>query len=99
MPRTSKDIINAVKAHFQKAGCANIHISLEDTVDSALLKTAFDQGFMVLAGSALHWITPELNLAVIPLENETIPLCFYRSLRAAQPALAFLWGQTPLQKY
>ena len=93
LPRTSKDTMRAVQAHFQQSGCKNIPIHLEDTIDSALLKTAFGQGFMILAESALRWITPELNLAVILLENETIPLCFYRNIHAGVSALDALFDQ------
>ena len=63
-------------------------------MDSVLLKISFGQGFTIMAESALHWISPELNLAVIPLENETVPLCFMRNRENEHPALDFVFNSS-----
>ena len=92
IPKTSRQTITWVQDEFRKADCRNVRVLQEDSMDSMLLKISFGQGFTIMAESALHWISPELNLAVIPLENETVPLCFMRSRDNDHPALDFVFN-------
>lgn len=91
MPKTSRHTIGKMQEVFRDAGCNNVRVLQEDSMDSVLLKISFGQGFTIMAESALHWIAPELNLAVIPLENETVPLCFLRNRYNDHPALDFVF--------
>ena len=94
MPKTSRHTAGRMQVVFQEAGCSHIRVIQEDSMDSVLLKISFGQGFTIMAESALHWISPELNLAVIPLENETVPLCFMRNRENEHPALDFVFNSS-----
>ena len=94
MPKTSRHTAGRMQDVFREAGCSHIRVIQEDSMDSVLLKISFGQGFTIMAESALHWISPELNLAVIPLENETVPLCFMRNRENEHPALDFVFNSS-----
>lgn len=94
MPKTSRHTVSWMQDVFREAGCSHIRVLQEDSMDSVLLKISFGQGFTIMAESALHWIAPELNLAVIPLENETVPLCFMRNRDNKHPALDFVFNSS-----
>lgn len=94
MPKTSRHTVSWMQDVFGEAGCSHVRVFQEDSMDSVLLKISFGQGFTIMAESALHWISPELNLAVIPLENETVPLCFMRNRDNKHPALDFVFNSS-----
>ncbi len=94
MPKTSRHTVSWMQDVFREAGCSHVRVLQEDSMDSVLLKISFGQGFTIMAESALHWIAPELNLAVIPLENETVPLCFMRNRDNKHPALDFVFNSS-----
>lgn len=89
--RESKDILSILYSRFVQSGCQSIKIHLEDSMQTLFLKIACKMRFTILAVCALQYVTPELDLAYIPLQEETIPFCAYWHKNNSNPSIiAFL---------
>ena len=89
--KSSKEIVNMIYSQYLEAGCRSIHISLENDMETILLKTACNMGIVVLSEYTAAAVHPNLDLVMIPLEGQTISLDAYWHKNNSNPALiAFL---------